>query len=397
MSGVINTNHLYVGYEKKTVIRDVQMNALKGQTICLIGPNGAGKSTVLRTLAGLLAPVKGTVYIGKEDVQKVKADQLARQMAVVLTDRLNVNLTTAYEIVAMGRTPYTGFFGRLDEEDHRIVRESMKTVSAEDLTDRNYISLSDGEKQKVLIARALAQQPSLIILDEPTSHLDIKHKIEVVQILNRLSNENGLTVILALHDVDIAVKSCQFLMMVKDGSIVAQGRPEEIIEEGTIGELYDIEGASFNSILCSLEMKNDRIPEVFIAAGCGTGVPVYRFLSRAGMGIVTGILHENDVDTSIARSMDLSLIVEKSFDPISQFCIDTASEWLSGIQVAIDSGFPLGQCNSVNIDLLRDAALSGKTVFSFRDANEILSIYGRNVPVIPVKSIDQLEIAGEKK
>ena len=147
----------------------------------------------MRTLAGMLAPIGGTVKIGRDDLHTIKPKILARQMAVVLTERLHINMATAYEIVAMGRAPYTGFFGRLSGEDHAIVRHSLHTVGADDLAKREFLSLSDGEKQKVLIARALAQQPSLIILDEPTSHLDIKHKVEVIRILEKLSRQQGLT------------------------------------------------------------------------------------------------------------------------------------------------------------------------------------------------------------
>ncbi len=158
MTGVISARGLDVGYDKKIVVSGVEINALKGQVICLIGPNGSGKSTILRTLAGMLAPVGGIVYIGPNDIRSIKPNELAKQMAVVLTESLNVNMTSAYEIASMGRIPYTGFFGRLSADDHRIVRECMQIVGAADLAERDFSSLSDGEKQKILIARALAQE-----------------------------------------------------------------------------------------------------------------------------------------------------------------------------------------------------------------------------------------------
>ena len=393
MNAVIHTDHLDVGYEDKTVIRDVEIHALKGQTICLIGPNGAGKSTILRTLSGLLAPVQGTVYIGKTDIHHVKPDDLARRMSVVLTEKLNVHMTTAYEIVSMGRMPYTGFFGHLSKEDHAIIRDCMRTVGAEDLAQRDYVSLSDGEKQKVLIARALAQQPSLIILDEPTSHLDIKHKIEVVRILDRLSGKDGLTVILALHDVDIAVKCCQIVMMVKNGRVVAQGRPEDIITDDTIGRLYEIEGACYNSVLGSLEICNERPPEVFVAAGAGTGTPVFRLLSRMGFGVATGILYENDVDYAVAHSQKLTVISEKSFTPVSSKQEAAAGEYLAKARFVVDSGFPVGEYNQVNLRLLHKAALAGIRIFSFRSAADIARLFDGSRSVTSVASAAQLQEA----
>ena len=395
MNEVIRARSLDVGYDKKAVINGVQINALKGQTICLIGPNGSGKSTILRTLAGMLAPVGGVVYIGRDDIRSLKPNDLAKQMAVVLTERLNVNMTSAYEVVSMGRIPYTGFFGRLNEDDHRIVRESMKAVGATHLAEREYLSLSDGEKQKTLIARALAQEPRLIILDEPTSHLDIKHKIEVIRILNRLSAVNGVTVILALHDIDIAVKNCQFVMLIKDGKILDQGRPEDVIGEGTIGELYDIEGAIFNSVMGSLEIFNDKYPQVFVASGAGTGAPVFRLLSRMGYGVATGILYKNDIDWLIAESMKLTVISERSYEPVSETCRSAAETYLRKTEFVIDTGFPVGTYNCANIEMLRLAA-GIKPVFSKRSPDEIDRLYGRKLSVTRVSSAWELQerIAG---
>lgn len=394
MSEIMRTDCLDVGYDKKAVIRNVEIEALKGQMICLIGPNGAGKSTILRTLSGMLAPVEGTVYVGREDIRRIAPAELSRTMAVVLTEKLNVSMTTAYELVAMGRMPYTGFFGRLSERDHEIVRDCMRTVGAESLAEREYASLSDGEKQKILIARALAQQPELIILDEPTSHLDIKHRIEVVRILNRLSAEQGLTVILALHDVDIAVKSCQFVLLVKDGEIVAQGRPEDIVHPTTIGELYDIDGASYNSVLGCTEICNCAPPEAYVAAGAGSGTPVYRLLSRMGVGIATGILYRNDVDFAVADSMKLTTVTQNSFEPITEVQLREARAWLNSCQFAVDAGFPVGPYNEINTQLLREAAQEGFPVFSLRTGEETVKLYG-SVPIHPVETVGALqEIAG---
>ena len=140
MKSILHTDHLNVGYEKKAVIEGVDIDALKGQTICLIGPNGAGKSTILRTLTGMLAPVEGCVYIGEEDVRKIRPSDKARKMAVVLTEKLNMNMTSVFCVVSMGRIPYTGFMGILSQEDRDIVSDCLKTVGAYELKDRDYSS-----------------------------------------------------------------------------------------------------------------------------------------------------------------------------------------------------------------------------------------------------------------
>lgn len=394
MSGVIRTEQLNVGYENKTVIRNVEIEAMRGQTICLIGPNGAGKSTILRTLSGMLAPVDGTVYIGQEDISKVTPRELSRTMAVVLTEKLGVNMTTAYEIVAMGRMPYTGFFGRLKEHDREVVRSCIQIVGAGSIAARNFKSLSDGEKQKVLIARALAQEPKLIILDEPTSHLDLKHKIEVMRILNKLSAERGLTVILALHDVDIAVKNCQFVLLVKDGEIVAKGRPEDVIQEDTITKLYDIEGANYDSTLGCMEICNEAEHEVYVAAGAGTGAPAYRLLSRMGIGVATGILYENDIDHAVAHSMKLTCVKQKSFQPIGEEQKRMAWELIRTSRFVVDTEFPVGPYDMVNAELLRQAAQEGIPVYSLRSEKELAEIYG-DAPVRHLDLVGELQDVAE--
>lgn len=376
MEAILSTRELNVGYDKKTVIRDVDIQAMKGQTICLIGPNGAGKSTILRTLTGMLAPVEGCVFIGSEDVNKMKANDKARRMAVVLTEKLSLNLTKASEVAAMGRTPYTGFFGKLDAEDKEIIESCLRTVGAWELKDRDYSSLSDGEKQKVLIARALAQTPELIVLDEPTSHLDIKHKIEVIRILNRLARETGLTVILALHDIDIAVKFCQVVLMVKDGRIVAQGRPEDIVRRDTLSSLYGIDGAYYDAVLGSIEICNEEKPQIFVAAGAGSGIPVYRMASRLGIGIATGILTENDIDCVIARDMRLTVIAGKSFEPITRELSHKAGSWIRKCRFLVDAGFPVGRENMENIRLLSRAARDGREILCLRAREECEKLYG---------------------
>ena len=390
--GILSTEKLSVGYEKnKSVIDGIDIDALKGQVISIIGPNGAGKSTILRTLSGLLAPVDGTVRISGTDLKLLSADQKAKKMAVVLTEKFSVSMTTAYEVASMGRIPYTGFFGRLTAADHEIIHKCLCEVGAQELSDRLFSSLSDGEKQKVMIARALAQQPQLIILDEPTNHLDIKNKIELVRILGRLASDSGLTVILALHEVDIAAKASHVMLMVKDGCVVAQGNPEDIVNRSSISSLYDIEGASYDAVLGSMELCNDKAAEIFVSSGAGTGVPVYRMLSKMNYGIATGILHRNDIDYSVASAMKLNIVSEDSFCTIGRERIVQAEKLLRQSFVVIDTGFPVGEFNKANIELIKRASEEGCTCFSLRDASEIKRIYNSENAPAGAESVSELQ------
>jgi iron complex transport system ATP-binding protein len=214
--------------------------------------------------------------------------------------------------------------------------------------------------------------------------------VEVIRILSRLSLERGMTVIMALHDIDIAAKNCQTLLLVKDGKALAQGRPEDIIGENTIGELYDIEGAAFDALTGSLEVCNDRAPEVFVAAGAGTGAAVYRVLSRLGYGIATGILQENDIDCRVASSMRLHIIGEKPFEPISSGAAERARQKMGEAKFIVDCGFPLGQFNRENAALLGEAVVRGFPVISFRGSSEAAGLWGEAANIFSVSSAAEL-------
>lgn len=375
IESILHTEKLSVGYDNKIVVDEVDVNALKGNMICLLGPNGSGKSTILRTLSGMLSPVKGAVYINESNIKKVVKSSLAKKMGVVLTERLNPGLMTAYEVASMGRHPYTGFFGKLKDVDHEIVRNSLGSVNALHLSNRYYSELSDGEKQKVMIARALAQEPELIILDEPTSHLDIRHKVEVVEILNKLCREKGITVIMALHDIDLAIKGCQQVMMVKGGKVVAQGIPEEIVSENVIENLYDISNASYSDLIGNLELKGSEDSDIFVVPGGGTGIPIFRGLRRLGYGMNCGILYRNDVDYHIAKTITNEIILEKDFEIISDYVYKEAYISMKSHGIVIDSGFPIGNMNKKNLDLIIEALKSNKTVYTMRKNQELYGEY----------------------
>jgi len=382
MNNVIVAENLDVGYEKKVVVEQVDVCGIKGQLICLLGPNGAGKTTILRTLAGLLAPVKGAVQINGDDIRDMKKADLAKKLAVVLTEQVSLGLLTVYEIASMGRYPHTNFMGKLTQEDKEIVDKSLRAVNAVHLQDRYYSELSDGEKQKIMIVRALVQQPELIVLDEPTSHLDIKHKIEVIRILHKLCMEKGITVIVSLHDIDLAIKGCQTILLIQNGKIAAQGTPEEIIKEGTIQKLYDIEGAQYNELLGSLEFTNSQNPEIFVTGGNGTGIGVYRAISRAGYGMYCGVLHENDIDFHVGKALNCNVIWEEAFNRINDINYKMAQKQIESVDYVIDTGFPVGNINRPNVELILNSVKIRKTVFALCEKDFMENRYGELAPKI---------------
>ena len=215
----ITTNRLTVGYRGHRVVEDISLSLPCGRLVCLLGPNGAGKSTLLRTLCGFQPPIAGTVTISGSDITTMSAAEVARLVSVVLTDRPLTPSLTAAEMVGMGRAPYTGFWGRLSDDDRRLVSEAMQTVGIAPLATRRMGQLSDGELQKVMIAKALAQHTPVIVLDEPTAFLDYPSKVAVMKTLARLAHDEGKTILMSTHDLELAAQQGDELMEIENKHI----------------------------------------------------------------------------------------------------------------------------------------------------------------------------------
>ena len=215
----ITTNRLTVGYRGHRVVEDISLSLPCARLVCLLGPNGAGKSTLLRTLCGFQPPIAGTVTISGSDITAMSAAEVARLVSVVLTDRPLTPSLTAAEMVGMGRAPYTGFWGRLSDDDRRLVSEAMQTVGIAPLATRRMGQLSDGERQKVMIAKALAQHTPVIVLDEPTAFLDYPSKVAVMKTLARLAHDEGKTILMSTHDLELAAQLVDELMEIENKHI----------------------------------------------------------------------------------------------------------------------------------------------------------------------------------
>ncbi len=211
----INMDNLAVGYNGKALIHDICIGIEKGEIVTLIGPNGAGKSTILKSITRQLKIISGNVKIADADLSKLSFRDLSTKMAVVLTDRMKPELMTCHDIVATGRYPYTGKLGILSREDEQKVDEAMEAVHAQELGDRDFNAVSDGQRQRVLLARAICQEPEIIVLDEPTSFLDVRYKLELLSILRNMAKKKGITVIMSLHEIDLAEKVADKIICVK--------------------------------------------------------------------------------------------------------------------------------------------------------------------------------------
>ncbi|WP_332955584.1 ABC transporter ATP-binding protein [Clostridioides difficile] len=372
---MLKTNNLSVGYNNKVVISNINVEVKNGEILCLLGSNGAGKTTLLRSLSKLISPIKGEIYLNGVNINCISRKALSKKMALVLTNRLLGDLMTVQDIVNIGRYPYTGFFGNLSKKDLIMVDDALESVDALHLKKRYFDELSDGEKQKVLVARALVQEPEIIILDEPTTHLDIKHRLELINILKKLSKEKSISVILSLHEIDIALKSCDKVALIKNNKVIAYGQPEDVVDEDIINSLYELDDKNFNSLLGSVEISNKSKNEVFIIGGGGKATPIYRAFTKKGIGLYSGIIHENDIDYEIGRTMGIKMFTESPFEPISDESFNLAIRNLNDSKIIIDTGFSVGETNKRNIDIIKEALKLDKKVYSFRNRDESKKYY----------------------
>ncbi len=239
MEYCFRTEGLAAGYNGNILIHDINISLEKGKILTLIGPNGAGKSTILKTITGQIDRIAGSIYLGQKETGSMDAKELASKMAVVLTDRVRPELMSCEEIVAMGRYPYTNIFGKLTAEDKAAVEKAIATVHAEDIRNQDFSTLSDGQRQRIMLARAICQDPEIIVLDEPTAYLDIRYKIELLDILKKMAQE-GTMVIMSLHEVDLAMQVSDYIICVKGETLSTAAAPSEMLKKHEIEKLYDM-------------------------------------------------------------------------------------------------------------------------------------------------------------
>ena len=355
-----HTDQLTVGYDGKPLIREINIQLKKGEILTLIGPNGAGKSTILKSITRQLATISGTVYLDKQLMSQMSNKEVSQKLAVVLTERMRPELMTCEDIVATGRYPYTGTLGILSAEDKVKVKEAMETVHAWDLKDRDFTAISDGQRQRILLARAICQEPEIIVLDEPTSFLDIRHKLELLTILKQMVLDNQLTVIMSLHELDLAQKVSDKVICVHGEHIEKYGAPEEIFTSDYIRNLYGITRGSYNAAFGCVEMEPPKgTPQIFVIGGNGSGIPIYRKLQRQGIPFAAGVLHTNDVDYQVASALAAQVVAEKPFECISQKNYENAAELMKQCQKVICPLKEFGTMNAANKELLNLARKLG--------------------------------------
>jgi iron complex transport system ATP-binding protein len=248
---MISASGLSIGYRKGKSVNKVQTNlnlsATEGSLVAILGPNGCGKSTLLRTLAGILDPLEGTVQVQHKPLHTLSLEERAKQMSLVLTDAIQVVYMTVRDLVAMGRHPYTTLFGHLTDHDKTCVDKALEAVHMTAFDHRYVQELSDGERQRVMIAKALAQDTPLVLLDEPTSHLDLPNRIETILLLRELTNTWGKTVLLSTHEIDLALRLADSIWLMDPSGGVTVGTPAALMQSGRIQAVFHSENFGFEA------------------------------------------------------------------------------------------------------------------------------------------------------
>ncbi len=371
----LSTEELKVGYKKSIVVDHVNVDLNRGEILCLLGPNGCGKSTILKTITDHIKRIGGSITVLGRDLNDLSIKDRAKEMSVVLTERIAPGMMLAEEVVATGRYPHTSYSGRLKEQDWDIINESIEVVDGEKLRNKEFQSLSDGEKQRIMIARAICQEADIMVLDEPTSFLDIKFKIELLNILKKLSIEKNKTIIMSLHEIDLVPKIADKALLIKSGKIYRYGAPEDIITDESIREVYDLKGGSFNTTIGNVELPTMvECPEVFVVGGGGKATKIYRALNKKGIGFYSGILFKNDIDYNVSKTLAYQTIEEDGFINMKPEKIAKAKAYIERCYAVIDSGVSLEGINRGNYELLRFATQKGVKVLSLRDENMELSL-----------------------
>ena len=330
------TKGLTVGYHGVPLIKDIELSVKKGEILTLIGPNGAGKTTILKNIIRQLKPLGGVAVLDGSNMEELSGRELSKKLSVVLTERVRPEMMNCRDVVSTGRYPYTGKFGVLSEEDWKIVDESMRLVHIEELAERDFTKTSDGQKQRVMLARALCQQPDIIVLDEPTSFLDIRYKLEFLSIIQNMSRTRKLSVIMSLHELDLAGRISDKIACVRGDRVDRFGTPEEIFTEGYIPKLYQMTTGFYDELTGDLELPAVQgEPKVFVLTGNGTGTGVFRRLQREGIPFAAGILWENDLDYPSAKALAAEVVSEKAFTTFSEVHMERAKQLIDNCEQVI--------------------------------------------------------------
>jgi len=367
---LLSVNDVNFSYDSRQVLRAVSFALEAGAMVGLIGPNGSGKSTLIKVLSKVLRPTQGEIRFRGRDIAETPSAELARHVAVVSQEPTVAFSFTGLETVMAGRYPHIGRFGSETQRDFEIAHRAMAFTDTIHLSDRRIEEMSGGEKQRVFLARALAQEPELLLLDEPTTHLDINHQIEIMDLIRKLHKEQNLTVLSVTHDLNLAAEYFDTLLLLRDGSLVMEGAPSQVITDEVIREVYGADavvsknprtGAPHLALVPRVAPATAQRKgvKVHVICGGGTASDLIRRLVIEGYTVTAGVLNDGDSDHRVATSLADEVVTAPPFSPVGDEAHARNVALAQAADVVIVSAVPIGEGNLRNLEAALQAASSG--------------------------------------
>lgn len=366
---MLDVVNLACRFDGKEILKDISFRLNEGDSLGVVGPNGAGKTTLLRLISGLISPREGKVLIEGEDVKLLDRHAISRKIAMVPQNTYINFPFTSFEVVLMGRHPYLGRFERESSKDLEKVRECMHLTKTWHLKDREVTQISGGELQRVIIAQSLVQDTPILLLDEPTSHLDINNEFEILDIISRMNKERKKSIILVSHDLNLAARYCERLILLKEGRIFAQGEVERVLTPENIRSVYHLSAlvkkhplTGFIYTLPISLQKEDRgrvRGRVHFIGGGGSTSRMMKQLFDRGYNVSVGVVNVFDADFETARVLEVPCVAEAPFSPITDESYRMNMQLISEAQLLVLGDVPFGKGNILNLKAAREAAEKG--------------------------------------
>ncbi len=355
-------------YGSVEILKDINFKVKSGQFLGILGPNGSGKTTLLKSISKVLKPKKGAILIDDKDIYKMKNLDLAKQMAVVPQISPVSFDFTSLEVVLMGRNPHMTRFKMEGKSDLDIAKNAMKLTRTWEFADRPITELSGGERQRVIIARALTQEPKILLLDEPTTHLDISNQLEILDLIKNLSVEKNLLVVAVFHDFNLAARYCDSIILMKAGKIVDVGDADETLTSKNVKEVFNVETiVKKHPITGQLHMipisrpliQKKKTLVVHVISGCGTGSSIMKTLLDEGYRVTAGVLNLLDTDQETAQLLSIPTTNEAPFSPITKEAHEANLQMISKADVLVVTPTQFGEGNLRNLDAADETLKKG--------------------------------------